>query len=314
MLKRTTITAPSALFAALAIASAPAFAQERYHGRQNPAGQQSSGQSGERAQPRSEAARQQPGTVRGEARQEAPRAQAPQQPQAQQPPQRQAQPQAQQPPQRQALPQAQPRQAEQPRADDRSNDNRGNRSYDNRAYGNGRYDDRRNEAGRAVPRGNVYAPHYAPRYSPRTYSPRVYSPRGYGYYGSRSYYRPYVFRPRFSIGFGFYAGYPVPYTYSYPYPIVVYGYRAPRERVIVAPGSPYYGGVALEMTPYDADVFVDGEYAGRVEDFDGATQPLTLSAGMHEIEVQAQGYEPMRFNVEIHPGQVIPYRGDLRPY
>ena len=118
----------------------------------------------------------------------------------------------------------------------------------------------------------------------------------------------------FGSGFGIFAGYPVPYTYSYPYPIYVYGYRAPRERVIVAPGSPYYGGVALEMTPYDADVYVDGTYAGRVEDFDGTTQPLTLTAGMHEIEVQAPGYEPMRVNVEVQPGQVIPYRGDLRPY
>jgi hypothetical protein len=317
MLKLTSITAPSALLAALTLASTPAFAQERYHGRQNPAGQQSSGQSRERAQPRSETPREQPGAARVESRQEAPRAQAPQQQQAQQPPQRQAQPQrqAEQQPQRQVQPQ---RQAEQPRVDNRSNDNRGNRSYDNRAYGNGRNDDRRGEVGRAVPRGNVYAPRYEPRYSPRssprTYAPRSYSPRGYGYYGSRSYYRPYTFRPRFSIGFGIFAGYPVPYTYSYPYPIVVYGYRAPRERVIVTPGSPYYGGVALEMTPYDADVFVDGEYAGHVEDFDGTTQPLTLSAGMHEIEVQAQGYEPMRINVEIQPGQVIPYRGDLRPY
>ena len=123
-----------------------------------------------------------------------------------------------------------------------------------------------------------------------------------------------MFRPRFSIGFGIYAGFPVPYTYSYASPIWVYGYRAPRERVFVTAGSPYYGGVALEMTPYDADVFVDGTYAGRVEDFDGATQPLTLTTGVHEIEVQAQGYEPMRMNVEIQPGQVIPYRGDLRPY
>jgi hypothetical protein len=320
MLKLTSITAPSALLAALTLASAPAVAQERYHGRQNPAGEQSSGQSRERAQPRNEAPRD--GGARAP-RQETQRAQPPQQ---QQPQQQQAQ----QPPQRQAQPQAQPqRQAEQPRVDNRaygnrsndnrgndnrSNDNRGNRSYDNRASGNGRNDDRRGEAGRAVPRGNVYAPRYSPRYSPRTYAPRAYSPRGYGYYGSRSYYRPYTFRPRFSIGFGIFAGYPVPYTYSYPYPIVVYGYRAPRERVIVTPGSPYYGGVALEMTPYDADVFVDGEYAGHVEDFDGTTQPLTLSAGMHEIEVQAQGYEPMRINVEIQPGQVIPYRGDLRPY
>ena len=74
---------------------------------------------------------------------------------------------------------------------------------------------------------------------------------------------------------------------------------------MVSPGSPYYGGIALEMTPYDADVFVDGTYAGRVEDFDGATQPLTLSAGMHEIEVQAQGYEPMRINVELSAAGLV---------
>ena len=49
-------------------------------------------------------------------------------------------------------------------------------------------------------------------------------------------------------------------------------------------------------------------------DFDGAQQPLTLTSGQHEIEVQAAGFEPMRINVEIQAGQVIPYRGDLRPY
>ena len=123
-----------------------------------------------------------------------------------------------------------------------------------------------------------------------------------------------MFRPRYSIGYGFFCGYPVPYTYSYPYPIEVYGYGAPRSRVMMAPGSSYYGGVALEITPYDADVFVDGEYAGRVEDFDGTTRPLTLTAGTHRIEVQAQGYEPMVVDVGVQPGQVIPYRGDLRPY
>ena len=123
-----------------------------------------------------------------------------------------------------------------------------------------------------------------------------------------------MFRPRYSLGFGLFCGYPVPYTYSYPYPITVYGHRAPRARVMIAPGSAYYGGVALEITPYDADVFVDGEYAGHVEDFDGTNQPLTLSSGTHQIEVQSPGYEPLLFNVVIQPGQVIPFRGDLRSY
>ena len=203
---------------------------------------------------------------------------------------------------RSEAPRAQPqRQIEAPRAEIRGNDRRND---------NNRLSDQRNDVGRAVPRGNVYAPHYDPRYSPR-YSPRVYSP---GVYGPRSYYRPYVFRPRYSIGFGIFLGYPVPYTYSYPYPIEVYGYGAPRNEVMINPGSTSYGGVALEITPSDAEVFVDGEYAGHVEDFDGTTQPLTLTPGTHRIEVQAPGYEPMSVDVGVQPGQVIPYRGDLRRY
>lgn len=290
MLKLTSLITSTAMLAAMTLAAAPSLAQERYRGRRNPAGQESSGQRVERAQPRSETPRTQGAAPRVESRQETPREQ----------PQRQAEtPRA----QRQEAPRAQPqRQAEAPRANNRGADSRqyDNRGANNRQYDNRRADNRRNDIGRAVPRGR-----YAPRYEPR------YSTRGYG---SRSYYRPYVFRPRFSIGFGIFAGYPVPYSYSYPYPIGVYGYGAPRSRVMITPGSSYYGGVALEITPYDADVFVDGQYAGRVEDFDGTTQPLTLTAGTHRIEVQAQGYEPLAVDVGVQAGQVIPYRGDLRPY
>jgi len=293
MTKLRTFTTPTALLAALTFVAAPSTAQEKYHGRGNASGQQQSGDRGrERAQPRSEApaqaqpARPQPGaSAPVQSRQETPRAQQPRPAET---------PQAQQ-----------PRAVETPRAETRRS---GDRWNDGRRNDDRRGDDRRNEVGRAVPRrevivprGNVYAPRYSPRYSPRVYAPR-------------SYYRPYVFRPRFSIGFGIYSGYPVPYTYSYPYPIAVYGYGAPRSQVLITPGSSAYGGVALEITPYDADVWVDGEYAGKVQDFDGTEQPLTLTPGTHRIEVQATGYEPMTVDVGIQAGQVIPYRGDLRPY
>jgi hypothetical protein len=283
---------PTALLAAFTFAAAPTFAQERAHGRQQ--GQQAGGQQAQprsqgphaQAQPQAQAPRPQAGAApRVETRQEAPRAQ-------------QAAP-AQRPRAEQGRPVETPR-AQQPRAVE------GPRANNNR-----------NEGGRAVPRGNVYAPHgnvYAPRYDQHNYprySPRVYAPR---VYGPRSYYRPYVFRPRFSIGFGIFAGYPVPYTYSYPYPVPVYGYGAPRSEVLITPGTTAYGGVALEITPYDADVFVDGQYAGKVQDFDGTTQPLTLAAGTHRIEIQAPGYQPMTVDVGIQAGQVIPYRGDLQQY
>ena len=148
------------------------------------------------------------------------------------------------------------------------------------------------------PRGNVAVPRtYAPRYSPR------YAPRYAPFWQSRNYYRPYVFRPRLSIGFGIFAGYPVPYTYAYPY-----SYSVGR------PPASYYGGVVLEIEPDNAAVYVDGAYAGEVRDFDGQSQPLTLTAGTHRIEVQEEGLAPLVFDVTVQPGQVIPYRGDLRPY
>ena len=112
-----------------------------------------------------------------------------------------------------------------------------------------------------------------------------------------------MFRPRFSIAFNIFAGYPVAYTYPYPY-----AYAVGR------PPASYYGGVVLEIEPIDAAVYVDGAYAGVVADFDGSRQPLTLTGGTHRIEVVEQGLAPLVFDVVVQPGQVIPYRGDLRPY
>jgi PEGA domain len=180
-----------------------------------------------------------------------------------------------------------------------------------------RVETRPNEVvGRAVPRTspsyNVGHNGYDhDRYDHRSYgyAPRVYvAPRAYVVA------RPYVFRPHLSIGFGIFAGYPVPYAWRYSAPIYVYGYSAPRAPVYINPGVSLYGGVALEISPSDADVFVDGNYAGHVQDFDGTVQPLTVVAGTHRVEVQAPGYAPLVFDVVVAGGQVVPYRGDLRPF
>jgi hypothetical protein len=60
-------------------------------------------------------------------------------------------------------------------------------------------------------------------------------------------------------------------------------------------------------------VFVDGYFAGNVDDFDGFVQSLQLEEGPYTIELVAPGYEPLLFNVRIQPGRKITYRGDLRP-
>jgi hypothetical protein len=177
----------------------------------------------------------------------------------------------------------------------------------------------------AVPRNDVRRNDrpvvVAPRVvRPTIVAPRVVRPNVVRPYVARPYYsrpyvvRPYVFRPRFRVSVGLFAGYPVPYAYAYPYPVPVYGYAAPSAPVVVGPNSLTYGGVSLEITPGDASVYVDGQYAGLVQDFDGTRQTLTVVNGRHHIEINAPGYEPLAFDVDVYPGQIVPLRGDLQPY
>ena len=65
------------------------------------------------------------------------------------------------------------------------------------------------------------------------------------------------------------------------------------------------------MRPRTAQVFVDGYYAGRVDDFDGAFQALTLEEGPHTIRIEEPGYEPLEFSVRIFAGRKMSYRADL---
>jgi hypothetical protein len=74
---------------------------------------------------------------------------------------------------------------------------------------------------------------------------------------------------------------------------------------------PRDGGITFGLDPGDADVYVDDQYVGNARDFSGAAQPLTLAAGMHRIELPAPGYEPVVFDVNVVPGQVVPYQGGM---
>jgi len=179
----------------------------------------------------------------------------------------------------------------------------------------------------APPRAAVVPCHAVPRpyYPGVAHGPvgaRVYAePRVYGYARPRVvvpvvvYPRPYyVFHPRYFIGFGIYAGVPIPYPVAYGYPTYVYGsplYEAPSVGAPPPPNS--YGGIALEITPDNAEVSVDGSFVGYASDFSPTRQPLTLAPGRHHIELQAPGLEPLAFDVDVAPGQVIPYHGALQP-
>ena len=153
-------------------------------------------------------------------------------------------------------------------------------------------------SGRVVPRGA--GPAFRPyAYTPRPYRPYAYRPSYgyrpyYGYYG----YRPYVYGP--AVGLGFYFGRPYA-SYGYPgyaYGPSAYGYYS------VVPGRTY-GAVRIADAPQDAEVYVDGYYAGLVGDYNGT---VNLEAGPHHVEVALPGNTPVAFDVRVDPGRTITYR------
>ena len=68
----------------------------------------------------------------------------------------------------------------------------------------------------------------------------------------------------------------------------------------------------MRVTTRDAQVFVDGYYAGIVDDFDGILQSLRLESGGYHIELRLPGYESETFDVYVAPGRKVTYRAELR--
>ena len=194
-------------------------------------------------------------------------------------------------------------------------------------------------AGRAVPRSDgprTQAPRspgartQSPRGDGRGYDSRGGSPRVIGRAPLRSYYYPnysYGYRRGLTIGLGLY-GYPY-YGYDgYGYPYGAYGYSyggyypsgygyggygygsyaAPRSGYA---GAAYGGGIRIQGAPRDAQVYVDGYYAGIVDDYDGTFQRLELEEGPHEVEIRTAG-GPLAYDVNVTPGQTLTIHANVR--
>ena len=73
------------------------------------------------------------------------------------------------------------------------------------------------------------------------------------------------------------------------------------------------GSLRLKLKPREAQVFVDGYFVGVVDSFDGIFQKLALDGGGHKVEVKADGYEPLEFDVLITPGETVTYKGEMQP-
>lgn len=57
----------------------------------------------------------------------------------------------------------------------------------------------------------------------------------------------------------------------------------------------------LQVTPRETEVFVDGYFAGRVDDFDGRFQRLHIQPGAHELTLYLDGHRKVTQEVLIQP-------------
>jgi hypothetical protein len=105
------------------------------------------------------------------------------------------------------------------------------------------------------------------------YYPYYYDPFGFGWYGYQ--YRPYPFYPR-------------------------YFYEPASE-------------LRVQVTPKEAEVYIDGYLVGNVDDFDGVFQRLRVPFGEHEISVYREGYRTITEKMLFRPYQSYNIKQPMQP-
>jgi hypothetical protein len=111
-----------------------------------------------------------------------------------------------------------------------------------------------------------------------------------------------------SVGF-----YPSPFYgyYGSPWwgPIGGWGYYGP-------PGAgPWQqvGELRIQVEPRDTEVYVDGYYAGVVDDFDGTFQRLRLMPGNHSLVLYHAGHRRVEQKIHVGPGHTLKLKYAMEP-
>jgi hypothetical protein len=116
-----------------------------------------------------------------------------------------------------------------------------------------------------------------------------------GGYAYRPYIYPYYYDP---FWFGW-------YDYQYrPYP--PYG---PYGRFVYEPGA----DLRIQVTPRQAEVYVDGYLTGTVDDFDGVFQRLRVPLGEHEVTIYLNGYRTIQEKMLFRPFETYHIKQAMQP-
>lgn len=65
------------------------------------------------------------------------------------------------------------------------------------------------------------------------------------------------------------------------------------------------GELKISATPVRAAVFVDDQFAGHVDEFDGVGKAMLLTPGQHHVRIALPGYLPFDTVVDLRPHQKL---------
>jgi hypothetical protein len=102
-----------------------------------------------------------------------------------------------------------------------------------------------------------------------------------------AYYRPLFLSP-------FYDPFWDPWWYPYPF-----GWYPPFAYGAVAEDA---ASLRLQVSPRETEVYIDGYYAGTVDDFDGMFQHLNLQRGEHDVTLYLEGHRTVRQKIFLQDG------------
>ena len=105
-----------------------------------------------------------------------------------------------------------------------------------------------------------------------------------------SFYRPWFYDPWYGWGH--------PYGWYPPY---AYG------------GRYASASLRLQVEPKETEVFIDGYYAGTVDDFDGFFQRLHLEPGEHDVELYLAGHRTVRQKIYLQPTGTFRIKHTMEP-
>ena len=94
------------------------------------------------------------------------------------------------------------------------------------------------------------------------------------------------------------------------------GMTAGAQVVIGTNYPPYPAGapdssLRIQVTPRDAAVYVDGYYAGIVDEFDGKWQRLRVAPGQHEIALYRDGYRTVLEQLYLAPDRTFNIKREM---